>query len=314
MEANEPLASVIVCTYSEARIRDLEDCIRSLLEQDFKDFEVLVVVDHNERLYKILMERLSSQKVRVVLNDSPHMGQASTMNLGIRESRGEIVCFIDDDAVANRDWLSKIIGAYDANTVAVGGRIEPIWIYEKPSYLPEEFYWLVGATGGYLPNDGNIREVRNLWSGNISYRKSLFNNIGFFKEYLGIVKNPLFQGEDAEFGLRIFKLTGKGIKYVPDAIVYHKICSERIKFRQLLKRAFSQGYAKAYIKKVHRGIDALTVERNYIKFLFKSSLGRLKHIILGPNRLIVLKQLLFIVTATLAVLLGFTYGLIRVKV
>lgn len=117
------------------------------MEQDFEDFEILVVVDHNEELYGVLRERTSNQKVRVILNESPHKGQASTMNCGIRESRVEIICFIDDDAVASRNWLSKIVGVYDTNTVAVGGHIEPIWIGGKPSYLPEEFYWMVGATG-----------------------------------------------------------------------------------------------------------------------------------------------------------------------
>jgi glycosyltransferase involved in cell wall biosynthesis len=54
--------SVIVCTYDEGRLRDLEDCVRSLLEQDFGGFEVLVVVDHNEKLYRTLKERLSHRK------------------------------------------------------------------------------------------------------------------------------------------------------------------------------------------------------------------------------------------------------------
>jgi glycosyltransferase involved in cell wall biosynthesis len=193
MDTNKPLASVIVCSYDEGRVRDLEDCVRSLLEQDFEDFEILVVVDHNEKLYEILRERLSDQKVRVIFNDSPRRGQASTMNCGVRESRGEIICFIDDDAVASRNWLSKLVGAYDASTIAVGGRIEPIWIGGKPNYLPEEFYWMVGATGNYL--EKGVREVRNLWSGNISYRRSLFNTVGFFREDLGRAKDtPLTRG------------------------------------------------------------------------------------------------------------------------
>jgi glycosyltransferase involved in cell wall biosynthesis len=312
MEENKPLASVIVCTYDEGRIRDLEDCISSLLEQDFKDFEILVVVDHNEKLYKILMEKLSSRKVKVILNDSPYRGQASTMNRGIKESRGEIVCFIDDDAVASRDWLSKLIGAYDTNTVAVGGRIEPIWMNGKPSYLPEEFYWMIGATGNYLV--GDVKEVRNLWSGNISYRKTLFSAVGFFREDLGRAKDYPFQGEDAEFGLRVLKLTGRSVKYVPEAVVHHKVHGERVKLSSLLKRAFGQGYAKAYLKKIHKGVDALSVERDYMKLLLKSSLKRLKHMIFGPRRGEATKQLAFTIMTTSTVLIGFISGLLRAKI
>jgi glycosyltransferase involved in cell wall biosynthesis len=312
MGTNMPLASVIVCSYDEGRVKDLEDCVRSLLEQDFEDFEVLVVVDHNEKVYRILRERLSDQKFKVILNDSPHMGQASTMNCGVRESRGEIVCFIDDDAVASRNWLSKLVCAYDANTVAVGGRIEPIWIGRKPSYLPEEFYWMIGATGKYL--DKGVREVRNLWSGNISYRKSLLSTVGFFREDLGKTKYALLQGEDAEFGLRLLKLTGRSVKYVPEAVVYHKVRGERVKLSSLLKRAFGQGYTKAYIKKIYKGVDALSVERDYMKLLLKSSLKRLKHMIFGPRRGEAIKQLAFTIMATSTVLIGFISGLLRAKI
>jgi glycosyltransferase involved in cell wall biosynthesis len=311
MEAGKPSASVIVCTYDEGRLRDLEDCVRSLLEQDFEDFEVLVVVDHNERLYRALKGRLSHRKVRVILNDSPRMGQASTMNRGVRESQGEIVCFIDDDAVASRNWLSKLIGAYDADTVAVGGLIEPIWIGGRPSYLPEEFYWMVGATGNYLGE--SAREVRNLWSGNISYRRSLFNVVGPFREDLGKVGDTLFQGEDAEFGLKILKLTGRPIKYVPEAVVYHKVRGERVKLGSLLKRAFGQGCAKAYIKRAYKGFDALSVERDYVKLLLKSSLKRLGRMVFGPGRREAMKQLAFTAIAVSTVLMGFVCGLLKAK-
>jgi glycosyltransferase involved in cell wall biosynthesis len=311
METKKPLASVIVCSYSEGRMKDLEDCIRSLLEQDFEDFEVLVVVDHNEKLYRILRNRLSNQKVRVILNDSPCMGQASTMNRGVRESRGEIVCFIDDDAVASRNWLSKLIGAYDADTVAVGGLIEPIWISGRPSYLPEEFYWMVGATGNYLGK--SAREVRNLWSGNISYRKSLFSSVGFFREDLGKARDALLQGEDAKFGLKTLKLTGRSVKYIPEAVVYHKVRGERVKLSSLLKRAFGQGYTKAYIKRAYKGVDALSVERDYMKLLFKSSLKRLRSVMFGPGRCEAMKQLAFTAVAVSTVLIGFMSGLLKAK-
>jgi glycosyltransferase involved in cell wall biosynthesis len=312
VEENRPLVSVIVCSYDEDRIRDLEDCIRSLLEQDFENFEILVVVDHNEKLYRILREELVDQKVRVIHNDSSRMGQASTMNRGVRESRGEIICFIDDDAIASRNWLSKLVSAYDDNTVAVGGRIEPIWLGKKPYYLPEEFYWMIGATGNFLGK--GIKEVRNLWSGNISYRKSLFSMVGFFREDLGKMKNIPLQGEDAEFGLRIQKFTGKSIKYLPEAVVYHKVRHERVKLDSLLKRAIGQGYTKAYIKKVYKTVDVLSVERNYMKLLFRSSLKRLKRIISGPRRREAIEQLAFTAIATLAVLIGFAYGSLKDKI
>jgi len=82
----------------------------------------------------------------------------------------------------------------------------------------------------------------------------------------------------------------------------------------LLKRAFGQGYSKAYIKKAYKGTDALSVERDYVKLLFKSSLKRLKRMIFGHKKGEAMKQLAFTVMATSVVLIGFISGLLRAKI
>jgi glycosyltransferase involved in cell wall biosynthesis len=307
---NGPRVSVIICTYDKRRVNDLDECMNSVLAQLYNNFEVLIVVDHNENFYRTLINKYRDQRVRIVLNNL-ELGQAASMNYGILNAKGEIICFIDDDAVADENWLLELINGYNCDTYAVAGRTEPLWVSEKPSYLPEEFYWMVGAVGSYLPNE--VKEIRNLWSGNISYRRETFGKVGLFSQDLGRAGNPLFQGEDAEFGLKLSKTLGKGVKYVPTARVYHKVYSSRVKFSSLLRRAYEQGYAKAYIKKLHNDVDALSMERGYANLLFKSSLKRLKHILFGPGRIDALKQLTFAFIATMTVFLGFISGSIRTK-
>jgi len=312
--ATSPRASIVVCTYDETRMEDLDECIQSLLKQSLYDLEVVVAVDHNHELHSVLSERYRDSRVNVVLNNSVNLGQASTMNWAVEHSCGEIVCFIDDDAVADPDWLSHITNAYDDDTIAVGGRIEPLWIGKKQAYLPAEFYWMVGATGKYLPN--RVREVRNLWSSNISYRKALLEEVGPVSETMGR-GSQLFQCEDAEFGLRIWMVTGKAVKYVPTAIVYHKIYPDRLGLPSLFKRAYEQGYAKAHIAELH-GTEsyhgtpwrdyALSVEREYLWSVIRSSCGALARLVLGPDRKCVFEQLVFTFCATLIVLLGFLIG------
>jgi len=309
MVAGNPKASIIICTYNKGRMEDLIQCLASLLNQKFRDFEILAVVDHNEKLYKTLATKYSASKVRVLLNNSKNIGQASTMNCGVKNSSGDIMCFIDDDAIADENWLSELMKGYDDDTCAVGGRIEPLWIDNKPSYLPEEFYWMIGATGSYLSSE--VREVRNLWSGNISYGKTVFDKVGLFSEDLGEAGSPLFQGEDAEFSMKLLRTLGKAVKYIPTALVYHKVHGDRVKFKSLLKRAYGQGYAKAYIRKLHNNVNALSVEQEYLRLLFKSSLKRLKRISFGPGRIDALKQLTFTFVATITVFFGFISGSIR---
>ena len=118
--AQTPKASVVVCTYDRLRIADLEACVASLLGQQYEDFEILVTVDHNKAMYDTLARKFEHSKVKVVPNDSKKRGQASTMNCGLSNSHGEIVCFIDDDAIASKEWLWTLVSGYDRSTLGVG--------------------------------------------------------------------------------------------------------------------------------------------------------------------------------------------------
>jgi GT2 family glycosyltransferase len=284
-----------------------------MLEQSYKDFEVIIVVDHNVELFEILSEKYTTEsRVKVVLNNLGR-GLSQCMNFGILRAEGSIVCFIDDDAVADKNWLKELAKAYnnDDGACAVGGRIEPLWVAGRPDYLPEEFYWMIGVTGNYLSN--GVCEVRNLWSGNVSYKKYVFEKVGLFSPNLGRAGNSLLQGEDAEFGLRLLKFMKKGVKYVSTAVVYHKIYDDRVRLGSLVNRAFEQGYAKAYIRRLHGDLDALAVERSYLKLIIKWNLKKLSRLVLGPRRLVAVKQLAFTIIAIVTVLLGFLSGMFRAK-
>jgi len=304
--------SVIVCTYDARRLRDLDECIQSLLKQSYEDFEVIIVVDHNEKLFAIVSAKYAeAPKVRVFLNNSSR-GLSGSLNLGISYARGQIICSTDDDAIATEDWLKQLVSSYDDDTYGVGGRTESLWMVSKPSYLPEEFYWMIGATGKLLPD--TVASVRNLWSGNVSYKRIAFKKTGLFLRGLGMVGDSLFQGEDAEFGIRLCKATGKTVKYNPNAVVYHKVRRHRVNLVSLLRRAYLQGYAKALIAKLHGEAYALSTERRYLKVLLRSIPTRLRRIVFGSARIQALEQLFFTFSASATVLLGFALHYISLRV
>src|SRR5439155_542168 len=69
-----------------------------------------------------------------------------------RADRGDVIAFLDDDAVAEPDWLETMLRAYgDGSVMAVGGRIEPLWAAGRPGWFPPEFDWVVGCTYVGLP-------------------------------------------------------------------------------------------------------------------------------------------------------------------
>ncbi|WP_437437621.1 glycosyltransferase family 2 protein, partial [Streptomyces prasinopilosus] len=107
-----PGISVVICAYTEDRWEDVLAAVASVRAQSRPALEILLVVDHNE----VLLDRLAEEyrdtgDVRVLANAGPR-GLSAGRNTGIAASRGGIVAFLDDDAVAERDWLGHFAAAY----------------------------------------------------------------------------------------------------------------------------------------------------------------------------------------------------------
>ncbi|MET9970448.1 glycosyltransferase family 2 protein, partial [Streptomyces sp. NPDC006356] len=123
-----PDISVVICVYTEDRWEDILAAVSSVRAQSYPALETLLVVDHNEALLdRLTKEYKETTGVRVLANAGPR-GLSAGRNTGIAASYGEVIAFLDDDAVAERDWLRHFAAAYaDPHVMAVGGRTEPIW-------------------------------------------------------------------------------------------------------------------------------------------------------------------------------------------
>src|SRR5688572_6408497 len=135
--------SVVICAYSEERWPDLVAAVASARRQTVSAREVVVVVDHNHGLLE--RARVHLPDVTVVENTSAR-GLSGARNSGVAAAQGAIVAFLDDDAVAAPDWLARLVAGYgDARVLGVGGAIDPVWGGNRPGWLPEEFFWVVGC-------------------------------------------------------------------------------------------------------------------------------------------------------------------------
>ncbi len=138
-----PSVSVVVCTHTDRRLELLVECVDSLTANSRPPHEVVVVVDSNPDLHARLPARLPSA---VTVLASRGSGVSEARNTGIAAATGDLVAFIDDDAVADPDWLDHLTAPFgDPAIVATGGRAVPRW--ERPNrILPPELYWVVGCT------------------------------------------------------------------------------------------------------------------------------------------------------------------------
>lgn len=308
------LVSVIAPSYSMENYGNLVDAIDSLLKQSYANIEVIVVIHTNKNLYDEIVKAYGTQsKVKVVFNEQS-LGAYAARNVGIKVAKGDILAFIDDDAVADEKWVETLVNTYKKpNAIAVGGKILPIWLPSKPAYFPDELYWLVGVTHKGFAED-NITEVRNAFGPNMSFKREVFEQVGLFNENLGFSRQGTryIQAGEAEFSLRMTNKFGTGTIYNPEAIVHHKIPVSKARLKLLIKRSFYQGYSKVLLQKLGPAADSITAEKSHLKdLLLKYIPQRIKRAFIGPSRGAELKQVSVLISSIAAVGLGFVYGHIR---
>lgn len=272
MNKGNPNVSVIICSYTMERLEDVHEAVNSVLTQTLKPYEVIVSVDHNKELFQRLQQELPPD-VKVVLNRGVK-GSAETRNVGIRFSTGDVVAFIDDDAIAEKNWLGHLIEHYqDPNVVAVGGRIVSVWSDDRPHWFPEELDWIVGGTyKGYIKAQTQIRNL--LWP-NMSFRRKVCNQIGLIRTDLGALGKTARSGDETEFCMRIrHHIPNAIISYEPNAIVYHKALPHQTTLKHLIVRSFNEGKYKGRSIKIYSALsqNPLRTERSYLRYLLFASI------------------------------------------
>ena len=123
--------SIILCTHRSDRYEDFEEALNSLYAQSYNNLEIIVVVDGNRELYDRIVKRAivdadevkGKVKVKVILNEK-NLGLSESRNKGIKEAKGDVIAFFDDDAVADKNWIKELTRMYEAKeAIAVGGKI-----------------------------------------------------------------------------------------------------------------------------------------------------------------------------------------------
>jgi glycosyltransferase involved in cell wall biosynthesis len=272
-------ASVVICTYSEARLDDVSRAITSVQVQTLRPLETIVVVDHNEPLRQRLLALAGEANVTA----SRHApGLSGARNTGLELARGDVVAFLDDDAVADAEWLERLLSGYGEDTVGVGGAVIPRWQGERPAWFPEEFDWVVGCSYRGLPEGPG--EVRNPIGANMSFRREPLRLAGGFSSMLGRIDTKPVGCEETEACIRISRLRPNGhFRYEPAALVVHKVHRDRERLSYFVSRCYGEGVSKAVLTRRHGSTAALASERAYLRQILPRAFAQGLRAILGGD-------------------------------
>jgi len=300
--------SVVVCTYTMDRYDVFKTVVESVLAQTYDPVEVVLVIDGNSEVYEHVTKDFGGYENVVVHNNEENRGISFSRTKGAELASGEIVAFIDDDGVAEPDWIEHHVAVYEeTEAVAVGGYVAPEWVGEKPAFFPEEFYWLVGCTERGFAEDGE--EIRNGYGSNVSYRRSVFLDVGGYDVNTGRKGDRHIQAHEAPVGIRIREQYGKGVVYLEDAVVHHKLFAYRGEFQWLVFRSFWQGFSKRVMERLYPGEQGN--ESAFLKDLVVRALpSRVKRTV-DERSTTPIQEAVAIVVFTAAVGLGYLYGLTK---
>jgi glycosyltransferase involved in cell wall biosynthesis len=258
-----PSASVIVCTLNRCTL--LDGCLESLAVQQLApdDYEIVVVDNGSSDETQGVVRRWMRRVENVRLEFEPRTGLSRARNAGIRTARGNVVAFLDDDAVATKGWLAALLRAH-AHWPGIGAVGGPTWLAlrgGRPSWLaPDLESWFSGLDLGHqlrLLEDSEIP-----FGTNMSILRKAVTSVGGFAPELGRRGNSLISNEEKEFFSRL-RDADYGLAYQPAAGVWHRVTKDRLSPLWLIRRAYAQGRSDVAFRRLRSeepGRDSLTRE------------------------------------------------------
>jgi GT2 family glycosyltransferase len=207
-----PIVTVVVPTL--AADDALSECLRSLENQTIERFEVIVIDNSGAQRVKA-----QGGRVRVISNDR-NVGFGAAINQGIRASEAQYIATLNDDAVADPQWLDKLVKAAESRPAA------GMWASEvrlKDTGTLDSAGMLIAIDGsskqrghGEPPESfANATEALCPSGSAALYRRKMLDEIGLFDE------DFFLYCEDTDLGLRA-RWAGWECAYVPGAMVEHR--------------------------------------------------------------------------------------------
>lgn len=240
---SNPAISVIVCTYN--RVEYISLCIDSLLDQTFKDYKI-VVIDNNssDGTYELIVKKYHG-KIKIV--KELNQGLSFARNCGLKNASGDIVAYIDDDAIADKNWLAAIYDTFTnyPEAACVGGRIFVKWIVERPEWWIPELDEIFNNQD-YGKNTRYLNYPQFPFGTNISFKRKVILELGGFNTILGRIGDKSSSGEEQYLCFQLYQNKHK-IMYNPRIIVQHLAYQKRLTKESLLARYSESGASHAYL-------------------------------------------------------------------
>ncbi|MEN6484193.1 MAG: glycosyltransferase, partial [Syntrophobacteraceae bacterium] len=222
-----PSISVVVCTYNGHRT--ICDCLDGLKKVEYPNFEVIIVNDGSK---DNTGELIKDYGFRVITTEN--RGLSNARNTGMRAAKGEIVAYIDDDAIPDPHWLTYLAASFlSTDHVGIGGPNLP------PASDGSIAACVANSPGGPIHVLLTDEEAEHIPGCNMAFRKSALMAIDGFDHRFRIA------GDDVDLCWRL-QQNGGTLGFSPAAMVWHH---RRNSVKAYWKQQLNYGKAEADLEK-----------------------------------------------------------------
>ncbi len=253
--------SVVICAYTMERWDDMVAAVSSSRAQSRPPDEVVLVIDYNDALAERARESLPEV---IVTANRFTKGLSGARNTGVTVSTGEVVAFLDDDAVAEPEWLEELCRPFEDPEVAgTGGWIVPAYDdRSEPRWFPRTFLWVLGCSYDGLPPDGAA--IRNPIGASMAMRREVFDRVGGFSSSLGRIGKNALGCEETELCIRYGRASAtQRFVLARRSVVRHRVPAGRLTTRYFLARCWAEGISKAAVASLQGADRSLAAERRH---------------------------------------------------
>ena len=220
------MLTVIICTYNRAKY--IGPLLESIAANDLdkKAYEIVLVDNNCTDNTREICETFSAahKDVRFRYVVETEQGLSAARNKGIKEAKGDLIVYVDDDALVDSHYLRDYAEWFAAHpeTMACGGPIEPLYETEEPEWMTPYTKALLTAWMNYGDTVREYPKGRYPGGGNAAYRKEVFDKVGLFNTALGRKGGNLMGSEEKDIFDKMHSLSMQ-VLYLPKPVLHHCI-------------------------------------------------------------------------------------------
>ena len=248
------------------------ECLKylSVINKPKEEYEVIVVHNvSNENFDDVINSYIDKIPNLKYFHENKY-GQLAGRHRGLKEAKGDILCYIDDDSFVDEKWLIEIEKTFcDNNVILAGGNNLPLYEVTPPKWL--KYFWTETPYGKYMDKlsliDFNIYNHKlptwYVFGCNFIAKKDIILKYGGFNPDVVPKNEQKYQGDgETALSLKLNK-AGYYVLFNPRILIHHFVPKNRMTLGYLKKRAFYQGVSDSFSEiRKENGFDYYHFEPN----------------------------------------------------